>query len=59
MVFLGTVGRMVFGTRSEGGCTRISGLGVPQPHSSISFITLWLSPFNRPLRFGRGKKAGT
>ena len=59
MVFLGTGGRMVFGTRSEGGCTRISGLGIPQPHSSISLIPLWLSHVNRPARFGRGRKVET
>ena len=43
----------------RGGCTRISGLGVPQPHSSISLIPLWLSAVNRPARFGRGRKAET
>ena len=32
-----------------GGCTRISGLGVPQLLSAISIIPLWLSPVNRPL----------
>ena len=54
-----TEGRWYGGTRSEGGVYRIPGLGVPQPHSSISLIPLWLSPLNRPLRFRRGRKAGT
>ena len=43
----------------RGGCTRISGLGIPQPHSSISLIPLWLSHVNRPARFGRGRKVET
>ena len=43
----------------RGGCTRISGLGLPQPHSAICLIPLWLSHLNRPARYERGKKAGT
>ena len=42
-----------------GGCNMSFGLGVPQPHSSISLILLWLSAVNRPARFRRGRKAGT
>ena len=33
-------------------------LGLPQPHSSKCLIPLWLSALKRPLRFGRGRKAG-
>ena len=43
----------------RGGCNTIFGLGLPQPHSSICLIPLWLSPLNRPSRFGRGRKTGT
>ena len=32
--------------------------GLPRLHSSIYLIPLWLSTFKRPLRFGRGRKAG-
>ena len=35
------------------------GLGLPQPHSSIYLIPLWLAALKRPSRFGRGRKAGT
>ena len=31
---------------------------LPQPHSSIYLIPLWLSDLKRPARFGRGRKAG-
>ena len=58
MVFIGTGGRMGFGTRSEGGCTRISGLGVPQPLSFISLSLLWLSPVNRTRPCRTGEKGG-
>ena len=34
------------------------GLGVPQPHSSISLIPLWLSAVNRPARFRTREKGG-
>ena len=42
----------------RGECNTILGLGLPQPHSYIYLIPLWLSHVNRPARFGRGKKAG-
>ena len=35
------------------------GLCLPQPHSSICLIPLWLATLKRPSRFGRGRKAGT
>ena len=54
-----TGGRMDRVTGLEGGCYRIFGLGVPQPHSSICLIPLWLCPVNRPARLRRGRKAGT
>ena len=52
---------LVNGRAQRGGCqfSRISGLGIPQPHSSISLIPLWLSHVNRPARFGRGRKVET
>ena len=33
--------------------------GLPRLHSSIYLLPLWLSTLKRPLRFGRGRKAGT
>ena len=39
---------MVNGTRSEGGCSRISGLGSPQLHSSTYLIPLWLAILKSP-----------
>ena len=36
----------------------IFGLGLPQPHSSKYLIPQWLSPLNRPSRFGCGGKGG-
>ena len=42
----------------RGGCTRISGLGVPQPLSFISLILLWLSPVNRTRPCRTGEKGG-
>ena len=59
-VFRGTEGRMVNGTRSEGGCSRISGLGLPQLHSSTYLIPLWLAILKRPYRVpGAACRAGT
>ena len=43
----------------RGGCDKIWSQGVTKLHSSICLIPLWLSPVNRPSRFGRGRKAGT
>ena len=51
--------RRYFVTRSEGGWNTIFGLGLPQPHSSICLIPLWLSPVNRPAMSHEKKKAGT
>ena len=45
-------------TRSEGGCDIIRARGAAKLHSSICLIPLWLSPLNRPSRFGRGRKRG-
>ena len=60
MCFVGTNDRMVFWYRVRGGgCTKLYGLGVPHPHSSIFFIPLWLSAVNRPRRAEREKKRGT
>ena len=59
VVFHATEGRMVFATRSEGGCGRIPAQGVAKPLSAICLIPLWLSAVNRPARFRRGRKAGT
>ena len=51
---------MFNGTPSEGGgCSRICASGVRQLYATIFLIPLWLSPVNRPARFGRGRKAGT
>ena len=36
----------------------VFGLGLPQLHSSICLIPLWLDTLKRPGRFGRGRKAG-
>ena len=36
----------------------VFGLGLPQLHSSICLIPLWLATLKRPGRFGRGRKAG-
>ena len=43
----------------RGGWNTIFGLGLPQPHSSICLIPLWLSPVNRPAMSHEKKKAGT
>ena len=43
----------------RGGCDMGFGLRLPQPHSSICLIPLWLTALKRPSRFGRGRKAGT
>ena len=51
--------RRYFVTRSEGGWNTIFGLGLPQPHSSICLIPLWLSPVNQPAMSHEKKKAGT
>ena len=59
MCFVGTEGRMVRGTRSEGGWSKICPSGVPTLPSAISLIPLWLSPMNRPPRAAREKKRGT
>ena len=48
----------IFVTRSEGGWNTIFGLSLPQPHSSICLIPLWLSPVNRPAMSHEKKKAG-
>ena len=42
-----------------GGWNTIFGLGLPQPHSSICLIPLWLSPVNRPAMSHEKKKVGT
>ena len=59
MVFLGTVGRMVFGTRSEGGVYQNFRLRC----TTATFVYLShyavVIPFESAPRFGRGKKAGT
>ena len=36
----------------------VFGLGLPQLHSSICLIPLWLATLKRPGRFGRRRKAG-
>ena len=38
----------------------VFGLGLPQPHSSIYFITLWLATLKRPSRVpGTACRSGT
>ena len=32
----------------RGGCNMVFGLGLPQPHSSICLIPLWLAALKRP-----------
>ena len=59
LLFHATEGRMVFATRSEGGCGKIPAQGVANLHSAICLILLWLSPVNRPPRAEREKKRGT
>ena len=59
MVFNAAGGRWYHAAGLEGGYGTIRTRNAAKPLSSISLIPLWLSPLNRPARFGRGRKAGT
>ena len=43
--------------RVRGGGNMVFGLGLPQAHSSIYLILLWLATLKRPSRVERGRKA--
>ena len=58
-VLNGTNDRMLNGPPSEGGVFQESLKRCSQPLSVIFLIPLWLSAVNRPIRFLRGRKAGT
>ena len=58
MVFLGTGGRMVFGTRSEGGVSRISGLGCTTATFVYLSYSAVVTPFESALTLRTREKGG-
>ena len=48
----------MFRTRSEGGCYMRFSLRLPQPHSSICLIPLWLAALKRPSASDAGERLG-
>ena len=46
-------------TGLRGGCDTIPAQDMAHQRPSMCLIPLWLATFKRPLRFGRGRKAGT